>query len=281
MLKMSNADVATAAVQLFKVVESTLECPVCLSLPRDLPVPCCPSGHIVCRSCRGGVKRCPICRQKMPANMTNSVVGSLIEQVEHKCRFSDQGCEVKMLIKDIRIHEQGCPQRTVECPFGNCGATVQLRQFSSHAIQTRHSILLGPNWMVFNVPGNGSLSRQSQWGMGIISALGHHFHLNFRYHKSSLCFVFSVWLAKSKARAEKFRASIRIGGKTGKDNELSFSGLRVTSVENVPPIDRCMEENGKRYLCIPRILVKNVCELSEENKEVLGKLRVELVMSEI
>ena len=95
--------------------------------------------------------------------------------------------------------------------------------------------------------------------------------------------MFSVWLAKSKARAEKFRAFIRIGGKTGKDNELSFYGLRVTSVENVPPIDRCMEENGKRYLCIPRILVKNICELSEaeENKEILGKLRVELVISEI
>ena len=85
-----------AASQLSRIVESTLECPVCLSLPRDLPVPCCPSGHIVCNYCRGEVKKCPVCSQKMPANMTNSVVGSLIEQVEHKCQYSEQGCEVKI-----------------------------------------------------------------------------------------------------------------------------------------------------------------------------------------
>ena len=175
---MSNA--TAAAAQLFKVVESSLECPVCLSLPRDLPVPCCPSGHIVCRSCRSGVKKCPICRQKMPASMTNSVVGSLIEQVEHKCLFSDQGCEAKMLLKDIRIHESRCRERTVECPFGNCEAVVQLKQFTSHAIETRHSVLLGPNWMVFDIPrNNGVLGKQRQWGMGIVSALGRHFHLNF------------------------------------------------------------------------------------------------------
>ena len=275
---MSNA---AAAVQLFKVVESTLECPVCLNLPRDLPVPCCPSGHIVCRSCMSGVKKCPTCRQEMPDNMTNSVIGSLIEQVEHKCLFSDQGCEAKMLIKDIRIHEERCPERTVECPFGNCEAIVQLKQFSRHAIETRHSVLLGPNWMVFDIP--RVLGKQHQWGMGIVSALGHHFHLNFRYHKPSKCFVFSVWLAQSKARAEKYRAFIRIGGKTGKDKELSFYGVRVTSVEKAPPFDNCMEENGKHFLCIPRILIKNICKLSDddENKEILGKLRVELVMSEI
>ena len=273
---------SSAANQLSKVVEATLECPVCLSLPRDLPVPCCPSGHIVCRSCRSAVKRCPICRQKMPANLTNSVVGSLIEQVEHKCKFSDQGCEVKMLIKDLRIHEQKCPERTVECPFGNCELSVQLKLFSSHAIQTRHSILLGPNWMVFNIPSDkGALAKQTQWGMGIVSALGSHFHLNLRYHKPSKCFVFSIWMAKSKATAEKYRAFIKLGGGTGVENELSFYGVRVTSVENITSIDKCMDFNGKYFLCIPRILLKNTCKISDEDKENFGKLRVELVMSEI
>merc|ERR1712110_1407433 len=95
-----------------------------------------------------------VCRQKMSANMTNSVVGSLIEKVEHKCRFSDQECEVKMLIKDLRIHEQRCPERTVECPFRKCGETVQLRKFSLHAIDVRHSIKLSTNWMTFKIPGD-------------------------------------------------------------------------------------------------------------------------------
>ena len=271
----------SAANQLSKVVEATLECPVCLSLPRDLPVPCCPSGHIVCRSCRTAVKRCPTCRQKMPANLTNSVLGSLIELVEHKCKFSDQGCDVKMLLRDLKIHEQRCPERTVECPFSDCGLTVQLKLFSSHAIETRHSILLGPNWMVFDIPSDNRALANGHWGMGIVSALGHHFHLNLRYHKPSKCFVISVWMAKSKARVEKYRAFIKLGGGTGAENELSFYGVRVTSVEDIPSIDSCMDLNGKYFLCIPRILLKNICKISDEDKNNNLKLRVQLVMSEI
>ena len=29
-----------------------LECPVCFSIPRELPIPSCSAGHIVCKSCR-------------------------------------------------------------------------------------------------------------------------------------------------------------------------------------------------------------------------------------
>ena len=33
-------------------LESVVECPVCLVIPRSLPIPCCPAGHIMCRPCR-------------------------------------------------------------------------------------------------------------------------------------------------------------------------------------------------------------------------------------
>ena len=36
-----------------KELQSRVECPVCLSMPRDdRPVPCCPKGHLVCSTCR-------------------------------------------------------------------------------------------------------------------------------------------------------------------------------------------------------------------------------------
>ena len=85
-------------------------------------------------------------------------------------------------------------------------------------------------------------------------------------------------MGNSKDRAEKYRACIRIGGKTDGDNELSFYGVRVTSIENIPSFDRCMENNGKHFLCIPRILVENICKHSEEKNE--NKLYVKLVISE-
>ena len=29
-----------------------LECPVCFEMPHQLPIPACPKGHIVCKTCR-------------------------------------------------------------------------------------------------------------------------------------------------------------------------------------------------------------------------------------
>ena len=40
-----------------------LTCPVCLELPRHLPVPVCHNGHTVCLTCsRNGLGQCPVCR---------------------------------------------------------------------------------------------------------------------------------------------------------------------------------------------------------------------------
>ena len=39
--------------KLAKELQNQVECPVCLTLPReDKAVPCCPQGHIVCTTCR-------------------------------------------------------------------------------------------------------------------------------------------------------------------------------------------------------------------------------------
>lgn len=108
-------------------IQSQLECPVCFNIPRDLPVPCCPSGHIVCRPCKERVRDCPTCRQPMPPNMTNSLAAALIDEVQLKCKYSDQGCEVKMMLKDLVTHEKQCPERTFNCPFNGGAKLVKLK----------------------------------------------------------------------------------------------------------------------------------------------------------
>ena len=97
-------------------IESLLKCPICFNIPRDLPIPSCPSGHIVCRPCKERVEDCPTCRQPMPANMTNSLAAALIEKVQHRCKFSDQGCAVKMILKDLVTHEKQCLERPIYRP---------------------------------------------------------------------------------------------------------------------------------------------------------------------
>ena len=38
-------------------LKGMMECPVCLSVPVEVPVPCCPVGHIICKSCLSGLRR--------------------------------------------------------------------------------------------------------------------------------------------------------------------------------------------------------------------------------
>ena len=39
-------------------IEAALQCPVCYSIPRNLPISSCSSGHIICQSCRPRVTSC-------------------------------------------------------------------------------------------------------------------------------------------------------------------------------------------------------------------------------
>ena len=83
-------------------LESVVECPVCLVVPRDLPIPCCPAGHIMCRSCRARVLHCPTCRRQLGDN-TSSLAAALIERVKHRCQYSEFGCQHRDLLGGVSM----------------------------------------------------------------------------------------------------------------------------------------------------------------------------------
>ena len=113
-------------------LESMLECPVCLETVRDLPVPCCQAGHIICQDCRTKVDECPTCRRKYQGNSYSSLAANLIDELPHKCKFSRFGCEMKLVLTELVKHEPQCPERTVVCPYRQCNKTVQLRKYLNH-----------------------------------------------------------------------------------------------------------------------------------------------------
>ena len=99
-------------------LKSAVECPVCLVVPREGPVPCCPSGHITCSPClerlrgegRGG---CPTCR--VPMGEGKSLLAKVvIEHMEHQCSL--QGCEEMVAFEGYREHQATCEHRLVVCP---------------------------------------------------------------------------------------------------------------------------------------------------------------------
>ena len=125
--------------------EESLECPVCYKIPRELPISCCEAGHIICQSCRERVANCPTCRGSLDSNITSSLAGKLIMIVKHKCKFSFYGCETKMKLDEILVHEETCPERTVTCLGFGCDNEVQMRKFNEHVTEEACALPIHPN----------------------------------------------------------------------------------------------------------------------------------------
>jgi len=116
-------------------IEEVLECPVCLTVPREGPLPSCPAGHIVCKSCESYLNHaeCPTCRRPMLLGYANYPLSELIEKVRHFCKYKHLGCETKEFLVDLESHEKECVHRKIQCPQVNCRKLVTLSKFSDHA----------------------------------------------------------------------------------------------------------------------------------------------------
>ena len=118
-----------------------VECPVCLSSPREGPVPCCPQGHLVCVPCMGKLKdgerrNCPTCRGVMGQGKS-LLAFAVAQQVQHECKH--QGCTKLLSLNQIEEHERGCDWRLVACPSASvtCRAMIPFCQVEIHAQDCR------------------------------------------------------------------------------------------------------------------------------------------------
>ena len=122
-------------------VEDSMECSACFTVPRQLPIPCCPSGHLICGDCRGKVKgKCPTCRRKLRKGDVNSLAAAIYDKVEHRCKFFP--CGEKALLADVLVHELKCKDRIIKCPGinsegGICGEEVKFKDFIEHCKRPR------------------------------------------------------------------------------------------------------------------------------------------------
>jgi len=103
-----------------------LECPVCLDYPRSRPIYTCDNGHIVCPTCRAGLKAkmCPTCRDfnLKPDKFVDMLADKMLTDVMAKCRFAAHGCKKQDKLGTIAHHEERCQYREVHCPAKHRGA---------------------------------------------------------------------------------------------------------------------------------------------------------------
>ena len=85
---------------MLKIVD-TLECPISISV--------CPQGHIVVQVYwRPRLTSCLTCDKELPPILQPA---SILENVLHQCKFSYNGCAVKMRPKFLEGHEDQCIHR--------------------------------------------------------------------------------------------------------------------------------------------------------------------------
>ena len=100
------------AESFLRELQESVECPVCFSIPRAPPVPCCQNGHVICAKCKEKVEVCPTCRVTM-TNCVSQVAATIIQKIQHPCDFREAGCEARCDINSIEEHEQSCRFRLV------------------------------------------------------------------------------------------------------------------------------------------------------------------------
>lgn len=232
-------------------IESVVECPVCYTIPRHLPIPCCPAGHILCQICRARVLHCPTCRRQLEDN-TSSLAAALIEKVKHKCKFWDKGCQHRALLADLLSHEGVCPERTVHCPSPNgCDEVVQLKDFHKHAVRNQCCVdlkrptkfNLSKGWLRWD---GATLRKASEFNLGEdlawtffhLEKFESDFFFSAQYFAGEQLFLFYVMVLGGVETAEKYNTHIKLTSKESRV-KLSFEGP-VLPLDRVPATEEAL-----------------------------------------
>ena len=264
------------------VLAASLECPVCFNVPRDLPIPQCPSGHIVCKDCRRSLRECPTCRRRLFADNNSSIAAFLIDHIPHKCKFNEFGCEEKGFLSDIKIHEKKCPERTVKCPV-NPNDVVQLKLFAEHAkkkyepfSETNSSVSgftspLSTDYLEWD--GISKLrGHEFDWHNDIaphcvsVLQMDKRFYVYTRYNsRKNRTFLFCVMMAEEQEEAQNYLATIEVFHVASKmSTSMSYP---VLPIEDFP--DYLDTIDYPRIWKIPYDTMKNLLtmeEIESENK---------------
>ena len=236
-------------------LSSMLECPVCFNVPRDLPIPQCPAGHVICKSCKASVTSCPTCRRRLYNDGTSSLAASMIELIPHRCKFSEHGCEVKDYLVQLKNHEEKCVERTVKCPSYTCQAEVQLKKFDEHARQETCWVNLSEaesEMKFIQIVSSGFM----QWD-GVSKHKGDEFDLDHssanswlyvgistfiikKYIPKSRLHLFCIMMAKNPEEVKQYKAKITIQNESFETN----CECPVIPIEELPPEEELIDHEG-------------------------------------
>ena len=226
--------------KLMSEMKANMECPVCLILPREGPVPCCPRGHLLCRSCLDkmlpkvdGKKECPTCREPMGEGKS-LLAKMLIENMEHECDLD--GCKEVLPFNEHEQHKKVCAFRPVICPGNNppCKAMVPFCEVEKHAEicpEIAHwSPVLGKTHTGLSLPQDRLNDQNVTWNTFQFNIDGEVFFLRSRKEVNN--FVFELVMKGDEADCKRFTATIAILDSNWEPSYISISNPRPLGISN-------------------------------------------------
>jgi len=262
-----------------------VECPVCMSTPREGPVPCCPNGHLVCVTCLNKLKGegradCPTCRRVMGQGKS-LLAFAVAERVQHECRHQD--CTTMLPLGQIEKHERGCDWRLISCPsWPSCRARIPFCQVEIHAqvcgkckwpplkiskegLRCNYKV---PKWVL----DKNSMCECSKWKKTLVLQFkGFLFFVRVSKKGDDGNFIIDVAMNSGQEDCQGFviEASL-IDVKSGED--------KVTFKATFPP--RCLEkvdEDGFFGLSVPHERLTGVWEYNAESDGYLHSFHIKIV----
>ena len=257
-----------AAATGFESFLEELECPVCLLIPRDVPVPACPVGHILCRPCRGNLENCPTCNRRMLRDGTNTLANRMISRIPHPCKFEEFGCEIKQRLHELVDHEVNCPERTVKCPNLWCKQVIQIRKFYDHAL-ANNCTKGGRNSLLFPSRGTSNCSTRLKttrrvdvqrffaadlsWKMHAFEDRDKFFYFHQYYFSDRQTFAFYVTLAEHFTVASQYLVKLKL--KNFNDERRYLTNIQnVLSMDSAPK-DRNAVLDSPFVMLVPRSMM--------------------------
>lgn len=190
------------------------ECPVCFdyALP---PITQCPSGHIVCASCRPKLPSCPSCRGPI-GDIRNLAMDKVAANIQFPCRYQNAGCTDIFFYQDKPDHEEVCEYRPYHCPCpgASCRWQGSLEQVMPHLRHAHTSITTLQGEDIVFLATDVTLPGAVDWVM-MQSCFNEHFMLVLEKQDKQdgvHTFYAVVQLIGTRKQAEAFAYKLELNG---------------------------------------------------------------------
>ncbi|XP_039089859.1 E3 ubiquitin-protein ligase SIAH1-like [Hyaena hyaena] len=204
-------------------VKSLFECQECCGFVLP-PIPQCENGHLVCRSCRPKLTRCPICKGQL-GSIRNLALEKVADTMLFPCKYTSCGCEKTLRHTEKADHEEICKFRPYPCPCPGtcCKWRGALHAISPHLMQHHESVTTIEGADVVFLATNINIPGPIDWVM-LQHCFGFHFMLVLEkqeIHEGHQQFFAIAQLLGTRKQAENFAYRFQL---TSETRRLTWEG---------------------------------------------------------